>query len=256
MKLQWIDITDYSEIPLKLTFKSNISDLEIILTTNISNKTFKTDYKWFINCKGLDIKDKTIIGAFSDIEDDILDILIDKLEQNSNQDIINQVKEIKKRYEYLYANIDSYLSDSQYLILLDKIYEKLKSTDKFELVDSNIIGNKYVASNIGFCNEDYTTIENALFIVDYIEYKRKSLKYRDKLHACPFDNRVRNNMEKSSCSDFGSGCFYTCCLKKNISKEDLKKYVLDTKEKFLNGDLEKIRENHLKKLGEIIYGKS
>lgn len=136
-----------------------------------------------------------------------------------------------------------YLTDNQYLKILDMIESKLSSNIKPEVMDSTSIGDKSTTSSIGFCNDEFTTLKTALFPDDFKKYGRKSLKYRLNNHACPFDNRVREPHKKHGLMKLGCGCYYTCCLTKNkLSNEELKNYIKDTRDKFLNGDLDKINQ--------------
>lgn len=129
-----------------------------------------------------------------------------------------------------------YLTNEQYLEILNVIEKELNKNINPNIFDNDTIGNKYTNSNIGFCNDNFTTYETALFPDDFLKFNRKTLKYRLKPHACPFDNRVRNLYEKEEDTsiNLGSGCFYTCCLNNNkLSNQELKEYVKDTREKFL-----------------------
>jgi hypothetical protein len=138
----------------------------------------------------------------------------------------------------------SYLTDEQYLDILGKIEDKLNTNISIMAGDSDTIGDKSVSSNIGFCNDDFTTLETALFPDLFVEHGRKSMKQRLANHACPFDNRVRTKENlQGRLMNLGCGCFYTCSLQGNKpSNEDLKDYVADTKNKFLTGELDKINE--------------
>lgn len=136
-----------------------------------------------------------------------------------------------------------YLTDNQYLKILDMIEDKLNNNIHPSITDSTSIGDKSTYSNIGFCNEGFTTLETALFPDDFKKYGRKSLKYRINNQACPFDNRVREPHKKHGLMNLSCGCYYTCGLNRNkLSNEELKLYVKDTRNKFLNGDLDKINE--------------
>ena len=131
-----------------------------------------------------------------------------------------------------------YLTDRQYLDILEKIEQKLKEGSfDYYIYDSNEIGNKYTESNLGFCNEDYTTLDTALFPNQFIEFGYKGMKYKKENQACPFDDRVRTLKNEKGCfNSIGWGCYYTCCLRREgLSKEELLNYISDTKNKFTNG---------------------
>lgn len=136
-----------------------------------------------------------------------------------------------------------YLTNKQYLDILDMIENKLNNKVNPNIYDNTIVGDKSTNSNIGLCNEEFTTLQTALFPNDYKKYNRKDMKYTLNNHACPFDNRVRNPDNKNGSMNLGCGCYYTCCLKNNkYSNEKLKEYVEDTRNKFLDGELDKINE--------------
>lgn len=118
---------------------------------------------------------------------------------------------------------DIYLTDKQYVEILYKIKEIVNRSDfKPFCRDCTEIGNKFTVSNCGFCNENFTTKETALFPDEFPA--RKSMKYRRKNQICPFDQRIFN-MKKDGFYDIG--CYYHCYLFKteepNIDK--MKKMV-------------------------------
>lgn len=117
-------------------------------------------------------------------------------------DVAHQGKEIPK-------NENIYLTDEQYWELLIKIY-KTVSASGFDPqgYDSTSFGDKYTETNCGFCNDNFTTKETALFPDDFPE--RKSMKYGEIHHKCPFDSRPMNKLDIN-------GCFYTCLIFKNPS---------------------------------------
>lgn len=107
-----------------------------------------------------------------------------------------------------------YLNDKQYFILLENIKKTINTHDfKVYCYDSTEIGNKYTASNCGLCNDEYCTFEMALFPRSFPD--RKTIKYRENWHKCPFDMRpISNNLK--------NGCFYTCYLfKTHNGKHDI-----------------------------------
>lgn len=135
-----------------------------------------------------------------------------------------------------------YLTNEQYLGVLDMIESKIDNIDTSMVCDSNATGDKSVSSNIGFCNDEFTTLETSLF-PDLFENGRKAMKYRAKAQACPFDNRVRTKENlPGRLMTLDCGCFYTCGLNSRLSTDQLKSYVADTRNKFLTGELDKINE--------------
>lgn len=137
-----------------------------------------------------------------------------------------------------------YLTDKQYLDILNKIENEINCNITPVVCDSNTIGDKFVSSNIGFCNQGFTTLETALFPDLFVECGRTNMKERLANHACPFDNRIRTGKNlPNRLMNLGCGCFYTCSLQgKRPSNEDLKSYVVHTRSKFLSGELDKINE--------------
>ena len=101
-------------------------------------------------------------------------------------------------------NKDIYLTDEQYKSILLKIKETVYKEDfQYQCFDSTTPGDRFTISNCGFCNDDFTEQKTALFPDQFPE--RKSMKYREAHHKCPFDMRV-----KIESSDIG--CFYHCRL--------------------------------------------
>ena len=103
---------------------------------------------------------------------------------------------------------DLYLTNLQYVELLLKI-QKVVNAPGFQpaFYDSIQIGDKYTESNCGFCNEGFTTKETAYFPAHFPS--RKTMKYRQNHHRCPFD------MGPAGILGWGSGCFYRCYLFQN-----------------------------------------
>lgn len=98
-----------------------------------------------------------------------------------------------------------YLTDDQYLCLLAKIVEAVEQEDFIPSCDDDTtIGSKHTGSNCGLCNDDFATLETAMF-PDQFESGRKSMKYRQDHQLCPFDKRTLDD-------NLFNGCFYTCCL--------------------------------------------
>lgn len=109
---------------------------------------------------------------------------------------------------------DLYLSDTQYLKILQKIQTTL-ATENFKVgcSDCTAIGYKSTDSNCGFCNDEYTDEDMALFPDQYPD--RKSRKYRGKNHKCPFDMR-----EIPGILGWGYSCFGKCYLFRHLNKKD------------------------------------
>ncbi len=106
------------------------------------------------------------------------------------------------------------LTDEQYLRVLRKI-EATITQDGFKVScsDCTVVGQKSTDSNCGFCNDAYTDEDMALFPDQYPG--RKSMKYRQKSHWCPFDMR-----DKSGILGWGYGCFPECYLFRHLGKRD------------------------------------
>jgi len=120
-----------------------------------------------------------------------------------------------------------YLTDAQYERVLEKIGATV-TQDDFEVVcsDQAIIGDKFTASNCGFCNVAYTDKDTALFPRLYPEYR--TMKYRRENHRCPFDMR-----EEPGILGWGWSCFDECYLFKHLHKRDwdlqvIRKMVYET----------------------------
>ena len=123
------------------------------------------------------------------------------------------------------------LTDEQYGEILKKILAKVSEPGfKKHIYDSTCPGDKYTESNCGFCNEEYTTIDTALFPEQFPE--RKSMKYREVHHRCPFDKREKPTM---------NGCYYTCVLRKEIGTN---KSLVELAEKALS-DYATIQDNSI-----------
>jgi len=101
-------------------------------------------------------------------------------------------------------NKEMYLTDKQYYSILLKI-KKVVNQNSFKPYcdDCNITGMKYTETNCGFCNDEFTKKETAMFPKDFPE--RKDMKYCKSNHKCPFDTRVLD-------VDYAYGCFYYCYL--------------------------------------------
>lgn len=114
-----------------------------------------------------------------------------------------------------------YLTDAQYLHLLDKIQAEIPKHQSFQVIDSTQIGNKYTTSNIGLCNDNFTELDTAMFPSQFRKHGRMSMKYKQKHHICPFDTRLTSIIERKP-THMGNGCYYTCSLvKKESDKEKL-----------------------------------
>lgn len=108
---------------------------------------------------------------------------------------------------------DLRLTDEQYLRILQKIKATLAQNDfKVDCFDCTVTGCKSTDSNCGFCNDEYTDEDMALFPDQYPE--RKSMKYRQKNHRCPFDTRTEPGI-----LGWGWSCFYECYLFKHLGKK-------------------------------------
>lgn len=140
-------------------------------------------------------------------------------------------------------NIDLYLSDEQYLKLLDKSEALISKFDKFYVVDCDEIGIKDTTSNIGLCNDDaMADEENVLFPADYAKYGRTDIKYRKNHHICPYDLRL-NNVLNEQPANMGNGCFYTCSLRNTrTNKEKIFNLVEKTRELALSGKAKEMVE--------------
>lgn len=106
---------------------------------------------------------------------------------------------------------DLYLTDEQYLELLDKIEEVLASGAPLYIDDCNDVGNKHNESNVGLCNDNFTTKETAMWPEQFPQ--RMDMKYTQHYHICPFDNRF-DKLEQGKRCNMINGCFYTCSLAK------------------------------------------
>lgn len=95
-----------------------------------------------------------------------------------------------------------YLTDEQYEAILLKIQSTVHQKNfRYSCFDSTLTGFKHTGSNCGFCNDDFTEKETALFPEEFPD--RKAMKYRRSNHKCPFDMRTES---------YGYGCFYNCYL--------------------------------------------
>lgn len=136
-----------------------------------------------------------------------------------------------------------YLTDEQYVKLLDKVENLIHKYDSFQVVDSTEIGNKYTTSNVGLCNdEEMTDEDNAMFPEYFIKHGRTGTKYRQKHQLCPFDTRINNILTETPVNMF-NGCYYTCSLRsKRTNKEKMFSLVEITKELALSGKAKEITE--------------
>lgn len=99
-----------------------------------------------------------------------------------------------------------YLTDDQYRRILGKIEEVVNSPNfAADCFNSNFPGDKYTTSNCGFCNDDFTELDTAIFPSQFPG--RKSMKYRRENHKCPFDTRKDPGL-----LGWGCGCFSKCHL--------------------------------------------
>jgi len=106
------------------------------------------------------------------------------------------------------------LTDEQYQRVLRKIETTIAQDDfKVSCFDSTFPGDKYTESNCGFCNDEYTDRDMALFPKQFPE--RKSMKYRQKNHKCPFDERNAPNV-----IGWGCGCFGKCYLFGHLGEQN------------------------------------
>ncbi len=113
-----------------------------------------------------------------------------------------------------------YLTDSQYKRILGKIEKEVNSPGfKVSRFDSTSLWDKYNDSNRGFCNDNFTELDTALFPDKFPG--RKSMKYQESNHKCPFDTR-----KEPGFLGWGSGCFSQCYLfKKECNLETIKTLV-------------------------------
>lgn len=124
------------------------------------------------------------------------------------------------------------LTDEQYEDLLRKMLETVTSLN-FEptCVDSTDIGDKYTRSNCGLCNDEYTTIETAMWPDQFPQ--RKTMKYRGRNHKCPYDMR-------ESVIHWEWSCFFKCRLfqgKRPIQVETLRTDIITTLQQHQAGKL-------------------
>lgn len=106
------------------------------------------------------------------------------------------------------------LTDEQYLRVLKKIGATLAQSDfKVGCSDCVVPGQRSTDSNCGFCNDAYTDEDMALFPAQFPA--RKSMKYRQENHRCPFD--VRDN---PGILGWGWSCFSECYLFRHLGKRD------------------------------------
>lgn len=105
---------------------------------------------------------------------------------------------------------DINLTDDQYLELLQRIRSSLDNVPRVSGYDCTDIGNKSTDVNVGLCNEEFTTLDTALFPDEYPE--RLASKYREDHHRCPLDYRAMEQLTLQ-------GCFYTCSYFKRGLKD-------------------------------------
>jgi len=120
-------------------------------------------------------------------------------------------------------NREIHLTDEQYYSILLKI-KKTVDQEGFKPTcdDCTMVGMKHTETNCGLCNDNFTEKETALFPNEFPE--RKSMKYSQDNHKCPFDQRINKN--------YSYGCFYHCCLfqhqryrSKEVTIEELREMV-------------------------------
>jgi len=106
------------------------------------------------------------------------------------------------------------LTDEQYLGVLRKIEVDVAQDDfKVGCSDCVATGYKSTDSNCGFCNDEYTDKDTALFPERFPI--RKSMKYRRENHRCPFDER-----NEPGIMGWGYGCFSRCYLFRHLGRCD------------------------------------
>ena len=101
---------------------------------------------------------------------------------------------------------DLYLSDKQYLTMLEKLQTLIREGLKLELDGSDDIGNKHTHASWGQCTEKNWD-KDALFREDkpFLGSKQHA-----KGQFCPFDTKVPT--EGNKLRNNPSGCFYRCRL--------------------------------------------
>jgi hypothetical protein len=105
-----------------------------------------------------------------------------------------------------------HLMDDDYEELLDKCDDAVRTIDDFRVLDCTDGCNKSTTSEIGLCNDKFTTQETALFPKQF--KTRKSMKYRRYHHVCPFDDRLLRIERGHDPKNMIQGCFYSCSLRK------------------------------------------
>ena len=111
-------------------------------------------------------------------------------------------------------NGELYLTNEQYFRVLKRIEVTIAQDDfRVGCSDCTMVGAKSTDCNCGFCNDEYTDEDMALFPDQYPG--RKAMKYRKENHRCPFDMR-----EEPEILGWGNGCFYGCYLFKHLGKRN------------------------------------
>lgn len=128
---------------------------------------------------------------------------------------------------------EMYLTDEQYLFLLDKLLRNpmKMSSGKYRVIDSDTIGNKYTESNVGLCNDNFVAKHTNMRLWK----NRSSMKYRENHHLCPYDQRalillqaIANPEAPMPDVNWFNGCFWTCRIaKRNSLTADVFEPVLD-----------------------------
>ena len=111
-----------------------------------------------------------------------------------------------------------YLTDKQYLELLQKLRIDLDKTEKILFEDSTETGYKHTVTNVGLCageatetnwsKDKHLTRETAMWPKEFdkigkVKYESPQMftrKYKRKNHKCPFAEKGTNT----------DGCFYRC----------------------------------------------
>lgn len=120
---------------------------------------------------------------------------------------MNKETERKCSEKDLVYNLDTYLSDEQYTEILKQIHVATLEVEEGKrtlyLYDCDVIGQKDTYTNLGMCNPEWVTKENSLWPEQFPQ--RKSRKYKQPHHLCPFDRR-------QSYTAAHWGCFSSCML--------------------------------------------
>lgn len=98
-----------------------------------------------------------------------------------------------------------HLTDEQYVRILKKMRRLLVDGFVVWRADSTFVGDKWTKSNAGFCNDELTDKDSAMWPENWPE--RKDMKYLQDKHKCPYDMRKEPGL-----LGWGSGCFSECYL--------------------------------------------